>query len=82
LGAIFRAWQYIENVNGDNAGGASAGGEAGWELWRQDDNGNRFLVAVHAVRAEAEAQLAALESGVAHKQFYWITAAVGRPPLA
>jgi hypothetical protein len=67
-------------MNGDNAGGASSGGEAGWELWRQDDNGNRFLVAAHAARAEAEAQLAALESGVAHKQFCWITA-VGRSPL-
>jgi chorismatase len=54
--------------------GGSAGGDARWELWRQDDNGNRFLVAAHAVRADAEAQLAELESGVAHKQFYWITA--------
>ena len=47
-------------------------GPAGWELWRQDDNGNRFLVSVHRDRAEAQTRLAGFESGVVHKQTYWI----------
>jgi len=42
-----------------------------FELWRQDDNGGRFLVGRYLRRAEAEAKLGALSRG-AHKQFYWI----------
>jgi hypothetical protein len=49
-----------------------------WELWRQDDNGNRYLVAVHDDRAAAERQLATLDTGL-HKQTYWISEAVHRP---
>lgn len=41
------------------------------ELWRQDDNGNRFLVGTFADRADAEARLRELTRGV-HKQIYWI----------
>ena len=42
-----------------------------FELWRQDDNGGRFLIGCYSRRLEAEAKLAEL-SRVAHKQFYWI----------
>ncbi len=43
-----------------------------WEVWRQDDNGNRYLVSAHADEAAARLRLADLESGVVHKQTYWI----------
>ena len=43
-----------------------------FEVWRQDDNGNRFLVSGHAERAEAEAAVAAMEAGVQHKQLYYV----------
>ncbi len=42
------------------------------ELWRQDDNGNRFLVGVYPDRSAAEKRLAELTIGT-HKQFYWIS---------
>ena len=42
-----------------------------FELWRQDDNGNRVLVATFPTRAEAEAAQAAFEAR-AHKQIYWV----------
>ncbi|WP_228562379.1 hypothetical protein [Catenulispora rubra] len=45
---------------------------SGFELWRQDDNGNRFLVSGHAERADAEAARAAMEAGVQHKQLYYV----------
>lgn len=43
-----------------------------YELWRQDDNGNRYLVSVHAERADADAALEELERGVVHKQLYFV----------
>jgi hypothetical protein len=43
-----------------------------WELWRQDDNGNRVRMGVFADRVEALAKVLALESGVVHKQTYWV----------
>jgi hypothetical protein len=43
-----------------------------FELWRQDDNGNRFLVDTYDNLAEAEKRLAEL-SRIPHKQTYWIT---------
>lgn len=45
-----------------------------WELWREDDNANRYLVSVHDDEESANARLAAFESGVVHKQRYWVTA--------
>ncbi|MBT1074303.1 hypothetical protein [Geobacter grbiciae] len=45
--------------------------QAAFELWRQDDNGNRFLVGTFPDRADAERQLTAL-TRVQHKQIYWI----------
>ena len=41
------------------------------ELWRQDDNGQRFLVGRYSTRTTAEQQLATLSRAV-HKQTYWI----------
>lgn len=43
-----------------------------FDLWRQDDNGNRFLVDSFAERADAESRLAEL-TRLLHKQTYWIT---------
>lgn len=43
-----------------------------FELWRQDDNGNRFLMSAHADRDAAEAAVAAMEAGVQHKQLYYV----------
>ena len=48
-----------------------------WSLMRQDDNGHRFLVSVHASRAQAQQALTALEAGH-HKQVYWIEPAHAR----
>jgi len=42
-------------------------------LMRQDDNGNRYLVSRHTVRAEAEAEAAMYEAR-GHKQLYWVEA--------
>ena len=55
---------------------------AGWALWRLDDNGNRFLVAVFACRDEAESAVRAFEAH-GHKQAYWVEAAGDRgcPPI-
>jgi len=40
-------------------------------LWRQDDNGNHFLVGSYPTRAAAEERLAEL-TRCRHKQTYWI----------
>jgi hypothetical protein len=42
-----------------------------WTVWRQDDNGHRFVVARHADRAAAEAQAAQMQAR-GHKQMYWV----------
>ncbi len=42
-----------------------------FELWRQDDNGNLFLVGAFADRQAAERRLAELCRNP-HKQTYWI----------
>ena len=43
-----------------------------FEIWRQDDNGNRFLVGLFTERAGAELRLAELTRNL-HKQTFWIT---------
>ncbi len=43
-----------------------------FELWRQDDNGHRFLVGSFPNRAAAEERLTEL-TRTPHKQLYWIT---------
>ena len=42
-----------------------------WQLWRQDDNGHRFLVGEYQDKASAEARMAELMVCI-HKQTYWI----------
>lgn len=43
-----------------------------WEVWRQDDGGNRYRMGVHHDRVEALARVLALEAGPVHKQMYWV----------
>ncbi|WP_344447085.1 SPOR domain-containing protein [Kitasatospora nipponensis] len=51
-----------------------------WRVMRQDDNGNRFLVAAGLLRAEADALAATFEAR-GHKQLYWVEAdRPGHPP--
>jgi len=50
-----------------------------FELWRQDDNGQRFLVDRFTTRALAEARLAELTRSL-HKQIYWIVIRRGNDP--
>lgn len=42
-----------------------------WTVWRQDDNGNQFVVAHHVDRGQAETQATEMESR-GHKQTYWV----------
>lgn len=42
-----------------------------WRLWRQDDNGNRFLIAEFESPEAAERRMEEL-SRYPHKQMYWI----------
>lgn len=58
----------------------SVEGPETWEVWRQDDNGNRFLVSAHPDRAAAEAVVAEMESGVQHKQLYYLLERPAAPP--
>lgn len=46
--------------------------EPQWELWRQDDNGQRFLVARFSCQSEAESQRCSFEEK-GHKQLYWVS---------
>jgi hypothetical protein len=48
-------------------------GDTKWRVLRQDDHGNRFVVAEGLSRAEAEARVAELAAR-AHKQTYWCEA--------
>lgn len=51
-----------------------------WEVWRQDDNGNRFLVARFPSSQAAEAEQRRFEA-LGHKQTYWVERA-DDPPAA
>jgi hypothetical protein len=44
----------------------------GWQVRRQDDNGNGYLVATYDDRVSALARLLTFEAGQAHKQLYWV----------
>jgi hypothetical protein len=44
-----------------------------WAVYRQDDNGNVFVVRRGLSQAEAQRLAAELESH-GHKQLYWVTA--------
>ena len=52
---------------------------ASFALWREDDNGQRFLVATYPDRTSAEARLR-LFLRAPHKQTYWIEASPGAIP--
>jgi hypothetical protein len=41
-----------------------------WTVYRQDDNGNRFVVEEHVSREEAERLVERFEAR-GHKQLYW-----------
>ncbi len=41
------------------------------ELWRQDDNGNRFMIAKYPCWSEAVSEMDILASRQ-HKQTYWV----------
>lgn len=43
-----------------------------WELWRQDDNGARFRIRGYTDRVAAIAGRLVIESGMPHKQLYWV----------
>lgn len=49
----------------------SAEAAESWELWRQDDNGNRFLIARFDTRDAAEGEQRRFEA-LGHKQTYWV----------
>ena len=55
-----------------NPDGIDRGGSDGdaFEVWRQDDNGNRYEVARTESRADAEGLVAVMEAR-GHKQYYW-----------
>jgi hypothetical protein len=41
-----------------------------WEVWRQDDNGNTFVIETNLAKEKAE-DLAARMTARGHKQMYW-----------
>ena len=43
-----------------------------WQLWRQDDNGVRYLIGSYPSQEETEEKMAEL-TRCHHKQTYWIT---------
>lgn len=61
-------------TSSDETSGQPAAGA--WELWRQDDNGNRFRIAGFATQAAAEAEQRRFEA-LAHKQIYWVEHSAG-----
>ena len=58
-------------MTGDSIARDDAPGAGAWELWRQDDNGNRFRIARFASRAQADAEQRRFEA-LGHKQTYWV----------
>ncbi|MFG3604662.1 hypothetical protein [Micromonospora chersina] len=46
-------------------------GPGSWTVWRQDDNGNRYVVSQHDTRVEADSVAATMEAR-GHKQTYWV----------
>jgi len=54
------------------ATGTVEASQASWAVWRQDDNGNRFLISSGHTRADAERLSAEFEQR-GHEQMYWIS---------
>ncbi|WP_375766432.1 hypothetical protein NR798_32740 [Archangium gephyra] len=63
VGTVGERYEYFE--------GRQLSGTERWQLWRQDDNGSRFLVDDFGSRTEALKALQKMESAV-HKQGYWL----------
>lgn len=55
----------------EHAQGSCCSHEKNFEVWRQDDNGNTFLVDKHETREAAEASAKTLTDR-GHKQTYWV----------
>ena len=60
----------------DDAAGRDGETAGAWELWRQDDNGNRFRIARFGTEAEANAEQRRFEA-LAHNQTYWVQRGAG-----
>ncbi|TWE19295.1 hypothetical protein FB465_4411 [Kitasatospora atroaurantiaca] len=66
------AWErYQARPAPHRAGPATVPGMETYRVMRQDDNGNRYLVAKGLSRQEAEALAAEFEAR-GHKQMYWV----------
>ena len=50
---------------------------SGWELWRQDDNGNRFVIGRFDTANAADAEQRRFEA-LGHKQTYWVQPSADR----
>ena len=61
----------MESVDRAQATGDEAGPSGAWTAWRQDDNGNLYVVSRHDTRAQADAVAAAMAAR-GHKQSYWV----------
>jgi UDP-N-acetyl-2-amino-2-deoxyglucuronate dehydrogenase len=60
----------MSTLNEREANSGSDGPQEMWTVYRQDDNGNRFVVEEHVSREEADRLVAAFEVR-GHKQVYW-----------
>ena len=47
-----------------------------WYLWRQDDNGIKYLVGTYATKEAADDKIAELTK-CNHKQTYWVSETTG-----
>lgn len=46
-----------------------------WQLWRQDDNGVRYLVGTYGTKDAAQGKLMEMTK-CHHKQTYWVSEAI------
>lgn len=46
-----------------------------WQLWRQDDNGVRYLVETYSLKEAAQEKITEL-TRCHHKQTYWVSEAI------
>lgn len=49
-----------------------------FQLWRQDDHGNEFLIATFTEREKADAECARY-AALPHHQHYWVASCQDRP---
>jgi len=48
-----------------------------WQVWRQDDNGNQYMVESFPDRIGALSRVLVFEAGHPHKQLYWVSGPPG-----